>query len=129
MIISVCYRVENSVGKGENAGYSGLCGKQLNLYYTKMTFDVPRKKPFENTMGKGENAFSPFPTNSTSFNPVPDKPLISCICSTSLLKTLWEKEKLLVTRNFSFPHSVLSLGFKNYMPFASSLKLLSANFF
>ena len=28
------------------------------------------------------------------------------VCSTSLLKTLWEKEKLLVTRNFSFSHSV-----------------------
>ena len=28
------------------------------------------------------------------------------VCSTSLLKTLWEKEKLLVTSNFSFSHSV-----------------------
>ena len=28
------------------------------------------------------------------------------ICSTSLLKTLREKEKLLVTSNFSFSHSV-----------------------
>ena len=29
------------------------------------------------------------------------------VCRTSLLKTLWEKEKLLVTSNFSFSHSVL----------------------
>ena len=29
-------------------------------------------------------------------------PLFSHVCSTSLLKTLWEKEKLLVTSNFSF---------------------------
>ena len=29
-----------------------------------------------------------------------------CICSTSLLKTLWEKEKLLVTSNLSFSCSV-----------------------
>ena len=28
------------------------------------------------------------------------------VCSTGLLKTLWEKEKLLVTSNFSFSHSV-----------------------
>ena len=28
------------------------------------------------------------------------------VCSASLLKTLWEKEKLLVTSNFSFSHSV-----------------------
>ena len=28
------------------------------------------------------------------------------LCRTSLLKTLWEKEKLLVTSNFSFSHSV-----------------------
>ena len=29
-----------------------------------------------------------------------------CVCSASLLKTLWEKEKLLVTSNFSFSRSV-----------------------
>ena len=27
------------------------------------------------------------------------------VCSASLLKTLWEKEKLLVKSNFSFSHS------------------------
>ena len=32
----------------------------------------------------------------------PNKPWFSCAFSTSLLKTLWEKEKLLVTSNFSF---------------------------
>ena len=30
---------------------------------------------------------------------VPNKPLILCFCRTSLLKKLWEKEKLLVTSN------------------------------
>ena len=34
------------------------------------------------------------------------KPLFLRVCRTSLLKTLWEKEKLLVTSNFSFSHSV-----------------------
>ena len=42
-------------------------------------------------------------------NPFPNKPL--CVCNTSLLKTLWEKEKLLVTSNFYFSHSV-SLSFE-----------------
>ena len=40
------------------------------------------------------------------FNLYPNKPLFLRICSMNLLKTLWEKEKLLVTSNFSFSHSV-----------------------
>ena len=40
------------------------------------------------------------------FNPFPNKPWFLRVCSTSLLKTLREKEKLLVTSNFSFSHSV-----------------------
>ena len=40
------------------------------------------------------------------FNPFPNKPWFLRVCSTSLLKTLWEKEKLLVTSNFFFSHSV-----------------------
>ena len=39
-------------------------------------------------------------------NPIPNKPWFSRVCSTGLLKTLWEKEKLLVTSNFFFAHSV-----------------------
>ena len=41
-----------------------------------------------------------------SFNPFPNKPMFLRVCSASLLKTLWEKEKLLVTSNFSISHSV-----------------------
>ena len=33
--------------------------------------------------------------------PFPNKPWFLHVCSTSRLKTLWEKEKLLVTSNFS----------------------------
>ena len=40
------------------------------------------------------------------FNPFPNKPWFLLNCSTSLLKTLWEKEGLLVTSNFSFSLSV-----------------------
>ena len=39
-------------------------------------------------------------------NPFPNKPWFLRVCSTSLLKTLWEKEKLLLTSNFPFSYSV-----------------------
>ena len=39
------------------------------------------------------------------FNSFPNKPWFLRVCSTSLLKTLQEKEKLLVTSNLSFSHS------------------------
>ena len=40
------------------------------------------------------------------FFPFPNKPWFLRVCSTSLLKTLMEKKKLLVTSNFSFSISV-----------------------
>ena len=40
------------------------------------------------------------------FNLFQNKPWFLCVCNISLLKTLWEQEKLLVTSNFSFSHSV-----------------------
>ena len=40
------------------------------------------------------------------FKPFPHKPWFLRFCSTSVLKTLWEKEKLLVTSNFSFSNIV-----------------------
>ena len=43
--------------------------------------------------------FNPFPHNDTFWRP----------WETSLLKTLWEKEKLLVMSNFSFSYSVFYL--------------------
>ena len=57
-------------------------------------------------------AFSPYPAIFSKglilkvINPFPNKPWFLRVCCTSLLKTLWEKEKLLVTSNFSFSHSV-----------------------
>ena len=61
-------------------------------------------------------------------NPFPNKPWFLCVCSTSLLKTLWEKEKLLVTSNFSFSHC-FAIHLESFLPFLSNLKLLSANSF
>ena len=56
----------------------------------------------------GQNTASPvFPSSqNVFFNPFPNKPWLLRACSISLLKTLWEKKKLLVTSNFSFSHSV-----------------------
>ena len=39
-------------------------------------------------------------------NPLPNKPWFLRVCSASLLKTMWEKDELLVTSNSSFSHSV-----------------------
>ena len=42
-------------------------------------------------------------------NPFPKKPWFLHGCSTRLLKSLWEKKKLLVASNFSFSHDVFYL--------------------
>ena len=42
----------------------------------------------------------------TILNPFPNKPWFLHVCSRSLLKTLWEKEKLFITSNFSFSNNV-----------------------
>ena len=60
------------------------------------------------------------------FNPFPNKPWFLRICSTGLWKTLWEKEKLLVTSNFSFSHSVLYL-LGVLTAISQNVKLSSAN--
>ena len=44
----------------------------------------------------------------SSLNPFPNRPWFLLVCSTRLLKTLWEKEKLLVTSNLPFSHSVFN---------------------
>ena len=62
-----------------------------------------------NIVQKAENAGKSNKIQKRPFeniNPFPNKPWFLRVCSTSLLKTLWEKEKLLVTSNFSFSHSV-----------------------
>ena len=39
-------------------------------------------------------------------SPFPNNPWFLRVCRTILLKTLWEKEKLLIKSNFSFSHRV-----------------------
>ena len=58
------------------------------------------------------------------FNPFPNKPCILRVCSTSLLKTLWEKEQLLVTSNFSFSRSVFYLFREVFPHFHQSKKFI-----
>ena len=56
-------------------------------------------------------------------NLFPNKPLFLHVCSTSLLKTLWEKEKLLI-----FPQCFLPF-WRTFHHFHQTLKLSSANSF
>ena len=51
------------------------------------------------------------------------------VCSTSLLKTLWEKEKLLVTSNFSFLPQCFLPFWRSHHHFHQIKKLSSANSF
>ena len=69
-----------------------------------------------------------FLSDKEKINPFPDNPWFLHVCSKSLLKTLWEKKKLLVTSNFSFPTAFSTL-LEDFMPFSPTLKLSSANSF
>ena len=84
----------------------------------KPWFSCVQYKSFKKTVGKGENACSKqfllFPqcflpiwrTYCHFLNPSPHNDTFWRPWETSLLKTQWEKEKLLVTSNFSYTHSV-----------------------
>ena len=81
---------ENFVRKGE---INMLVISTLSFFYN--VFHHFKDKPIIN-LSSASAFFSPFPNNDTFRRP----------WETSLLKTPWEKEKLLVTSNFSFSHSV-----------------------
>ena len=51
---------------------------------------------------KSRKTFNSLP----KLNPFPNKHWFLCGCSTSLLKTLWEKKKVIVISKWSFSHSV-----------------------
>ena len=61
-------------------------------------------------------------------NSFPNNSWFLRVCSTSLLKTLWEKEKLFITSKFSFSHSVF---YPFGEPFAIFIKveIVVCNFF
>ena len=56
-------------------------------------------------------------------NPFPNKPWFLHVFSTNLLKTQCEKEKLLVTSNFSFSHSVFHPFWQNFIHFHLNFKI------
>ena len=90
-------RIKSIVGKGENAGYQEVTKTQ------RSKFDLGRVKSI---VGKGENAGYQEVSPAGLFNPFPNKPWFLRVYSTCLLKTLGKKDKLLVTSNLSFSHSV-----------------------
>ena len=55
------------------------------------------------------NLYEAIAKRNVALNTFPNKPWFLHVCSRSLLKTLWEKEKLLVTSNLSFSYSVFYL--------------------
>ena len=59
--------------------------------------------------------------------PFPKQAMVLQVCITSLLKTLWEKEKLLVQSNF-FSHSVF-YPFGNFSAIFIKFKIVSCNLF
>ena len=91
-------QVENTVGKGENARY-----EQFILFPRcfQTTCPADTRKPG-------------LVWGRVNINPFPNKPWFLPVCSrsTSLLKTLWKNEKLLVTSNFSvsFPRCFQPVG-------------------
>ena len=89
MIISVFDREENIVGKGEIACTS-------NFSFSHNVF----KRFLSQRTSKGVTVWE-------WVNPFPNKPLFLRVCSTSLLQTLWEKEKIAITNNNFYSHSIL----------------------
>ena len=89
-------RVENIVGRGENAGY------QHFLLFPKC-FKKPSPSGSLKARIVGRRVHR---LVWKVVNPFPNKPCILRVCSVSLLKTLWEKEKLFETSNFSLSISV-----------------------
>ena len=87
-------------------------------------------KVFSNNIVVGENAsfrqcFVLFHSQDLPLSGIysfPNKPWFLRVCDTNLLKTLWEKEKLLVTSNFCFSHIVSYLS-KNFVPVSSNCRL------
>ena len=92
---------ENKVGIGENAGnHLLLLFQQCFLPFQKHHLPI-LAFCFVCAKGLTMDMFQNFCNNH-----FPNNPWFLHVCSTSLLKTLWEKEKLLVMSNFSFSHHV-----------------------
>ena len=87
----VFHRLENTVEEAENVVY--LYFLLSHIVFRGLFLQGHRKLSF---YGKG----------LVDVNLCPNTLLFLCVCGTNLLKTLWKKQKLLATSNFSFSHSV-----------------------
>ena len=66
--------------------------------------------------------------NKIILDPFPNNPWFLHVCRTSLLKTLWEKEELLITSNSSFSHSVFYL-FREFSAIFSKFEIFVSKIF
>ena len=70
-------------------------------------YNIRRQQNFQDQIPNVFKVFRVFLDPLNSFlSSIPNETWFACVCNTSLLKTLWETEKLLITSNFSFSHSV-----------------------
>ena len=110
----------------------------MHFIHFKKMFFIPSKTIFTivtlsyllpvNALDFGQVHYFVFWYRAKVLNPFPNKPWLLRVYSTSFLKTLWEKIKLLVTSNLFFSNSLSTL-LNNFLPFSSILKLSSANSF
>ena len=119
--------LQNIVRNGEIVNQHFLLFPQCFLSYQK---DIT---PFEQQRSCYLQTHSIWDKAKTSFSwyrvhPFPNKPLFLRVCSTSLMKTLWEKEKLLMTSNFSFSNSVF-YPFRELSTVLIKFKIVICKFF
>ena len=84
----------------------------LNVWFNEQT--TSSHLVWKSNLGLYDDTLYFTSTNTTQVlgcfvNPFPNKPWFLRVCCTSLLKTQWEKEKLLVMSNFFFSHCVFYL--------------------
>ena len=103
--MDVCSRSSNIYFCYESSGIN-----DLTLYQTRNCLRDKRFNSLPNDKYVNQSRLKIHKKTITiCLNPFPNKPWFLRVCNTSPLKTPWEKEKLLVTSNFSFSHRVFYL--------------------
>ena len=82
---------------------------EINTFYKKKTFEIEILSVLMLLIFGQILPYEFYSEMRIRLNPFPHNDNFWHLWETSLLKTLWEKEKLLVTSNFSFSHSVFYL--------------------
>ena len=121
-ILGVKSRTGNAAVYGELGRYPLYISRHVQImkYWLKLldTDNVILQTVYEDAKNRLHEGFNPFP----------NKPWFLRVCNTSLLKTLREKEKLLVTSNFFFSHSVF-YPFGNISAILIKVKIVVCKFF